>query len=318
MNNSPLVSVAMATYNGERYLREQLDSVFNQTYKNIEVIITDDSSSDGTSEILEEYNRKYDLNYTINQKQLGFVRNFEKALSLCRGEYIALADQDDIWLPEKIEHLINEIGEYSLIFSDAILIDTYGNNISESLKKISTYIADTETLFLLLFYRKYVYGCTMFFKKELLEKALPIPDNIGHHDWWLPIVAAKNGGIKYLDQKLMFYRQHKNNVSGDVKDHNIFYKLLRFFMKEYRERRKHFRSRIKTSMEAALGSGLPLESYERIILSDAIYYFDCFLTNKFDLKVLKIMFKHRYILFSKKHYLFLEIIMRSINKLLNC
>lgn len=315
MNNTPLVSVAIATYNGEQFLRDQLDSIYNQTYKNIEVIITDDCSTDGTFEILEEYSQKYGLSYYINKKRLGFVRNFEQALSLCRGEYIALADQDDIWLPEKIEHLINEIGNNYLIFSDAILIDTYGNKIAESFKTFSNYMADSETPFLLLFYRKYIYGCTMFFKKELLEKALPIPNGIGHHDWWFPIVATKNGGIKYLDKRLMFYRQHKNNVSGDVKGHVIFHKFLRFFISEYREKRKNFRSRIKRSMEAALTSHLPLKSYERVILSDAICYFDCFLTNNFNIKVLKIMYKHRDILFSKRHYFVLEILMRFINKL---
>jgi glycosyltransferase involved in cell wall biosynthesis len=316
MNYTPLISVAIATYNGGQFLKDQLNSIYNQTYKNIEVIITDDCSTDGTLEILEEYSQKYGLNYYINEKNLGVVKNFERALSLCGGEYIALADQDDIWLPEKIQNLVNEIGNYSLIFSDAILVDTYGNKIAESLKKVSNYIADTETPFLQLFYRKNIYGCTMFFRKELLQKALPIPDDVGQHDWWLPIVAAKNRGIKYLDRRLMFYRQHKNNISGDVKDHIIFYKLLRLFMSEHREKRKKFRARIKKDIEASLNSSLPLEDDERVMLTGAIYYFDSFLKNEINMKVLFTIYKYRDFLFSKRKYFVLEIIHRVLHKVL--
>ena len=97
-----LVSIAMATYNGEKYLKEQLDSIYAQTYKDIEVIVCDDCSSDKTVEILDEYKEKYGLKYYINEKNLGFKKNFEKAISLCSGDFIALADQDDIWIENKI------------------------------------------------------------------------------------------------------------------------------------------------------------------------------------------------------------------------
>ena len=98
MINYPLISIAIATYNGEKYLEEQLDSIYAQTYKNIEVIVTDDCSSDKTVEILKKYYKSHGLKYVINETNLGFVKNFEKAISLCRGDYIALSDQDDIWL----------------------------------------------------------------------------------------------------------------------------------------------------------------------------------------------------------------------------
>ena len=130
-----LVSIAMATYNGEKYLRKQLESIYNQTYKNIEFIVCDDRSSDKTVKILQEYQNKYGLKFFINEQNLGFVKNFEKAASLCTGEYIAFADQDDVWLPDKIEILLSEIGNNSLICSDAKLIDENNNQVAESLVK---------------------------------------------------------------------------------------------------------------------------------------------------------------------------------------
>jgi glycosyltransferase involved in cell wall biosynthesis len=92
-----MISLAMPTYNGERFLREQLDSIYNQTIVPDEVIVVDDCSTDGTISILEEYKKKYGLKYWVNEKNLGYNKNFEKAISLCTGDYIALSDQDDVW-----------------------------------------------------------------------------------------------------------------------------------------------------------------------------------------------------------------------------
>ena len=105
------ISIALATYNGGRFLREQLDSIYAQTWRNIEVVASDDRSSDDTVAILEEYGQSHGLRYEINDENLGFVRNFEKILARCTGDFIALADQDDIWLPDKLERLIAGIGD---------------------------------------------------------------------------------------------------------------------------------------------------------------------------------------------------------------
>src|SRR5574344_2136916 len=98
-----MISLALPTYNGEKYLREQLDSIFNQTMVPEEIVVVDDRSTDSTIQILEEYKQKYGLKYYINEQNLGYNKNFEKAITLCQGDYIALCDQDDVWLPEKIE-----------------------------------------------------------------------------------------------------------------------------------------------------------------------------------------------------------------------
>ena len=120
----PLVSIAMCTYNGEPFLREQMDSLVKQDYRPIELVIVDDGSTDATQSILAEYANQHDfIKLHVNDSNLGFIKNFEKAISLCSGEYISLCDQDDIWFPEKTSALMAGIGEASLIYSTLAFID---------------------------------------------------------------------------------------------------------------------------------------------------------------------------------------------------
>lgn len=216
VDEAPLVSVAMATYNGEKFLRGQLDSIYNQTYKNIEVVVTDDCSNDGTINILEEYTSKYGLRYFINDKNLGLTKNFEKAMSLCKGELIALADQDDIWLPSKLETLVNEIGGFTLIYSSSYLTDEENTFIDEP------YITIDESEFRFrenskqtrqLIARNWVISHAMLFKQDLLQWALPIPPGFYYHDAWLAIVASKLNGIRFLNKCLMYYRRHSSSLT---------------------------------------------------------------------------------------------------------
>lgn len=207
------VSIAMATYNGEKFLCQQLDSILSQTYKNLEVIICDDCSTDSTCTILKLYSQKDDrIKLFFNEKNLGLVKNFEKALSLCTGEYIALGDQDDIWENNKIACLIESIEGSLLIHSDALLINNDGIVINTSYstysqknlnKNIHSYLLENN-----------VTGCTALFSNKLLKYALPFPENILVHDWWLALCAYKHGAITYLDQPLIRYRQHESNQIG--------------------------------------------------------------------------------------------------------
>jgi len=216
-----MISIAMATYNGEKYLRKQLDSIYNQTFKDFELVVCDDASTDSTVSILKEYHGQYGLKYYINEKNLGYIKNFEKAVSLCSGEYIALSDQDDIWVPEKLEILLKEIGSYSLICSDADLINETGDVFFYSFRKYDNiYIPKEDKQFNNLFYSNFVTGCTCLFKKEILKEAFPFPDNIPH-DWWLAIHASLNQKIKYLYLSLVQYRQHSGNAIGSVRNNKI-------------------------------------------------------------------------------------------------
>jgi glycosyltransferase involved in cell wall biosynthesis len=233
--NSPLVSVVMGTYNGGKYLREQLESIYGQTYKKIEVIVSDDCSTDNTVEILKEFSRDHGLKCYINEKNLGLVKNFEKVLSLAKGDYIALADQDDIWYPGKIELLLNNIGPSSLIHSGVHVIDGLGRPHGDAFV-VSEYSRDhTEKVnFSDFLETAWVLGCTSLIERSLLEKCLPFPDGVMFHDWWLTMAAIKLGhGIKYIHEPTIKYRQYGENTAFkffmDISWHKKrfdFYKLL--------------------------------------------------------------------------------------------
>jgi glycosyltransferase involved in cell wall biosynthesis len=209
----PKISVAMTTYNGEKYLREQLDSILSQSYRIHEIVISDDCSTDNTSNILKEYAFRFHglLHINFNVKNLGYTKNFEKTIHLCTGDYIALCDQDDIWEKDKIKNLFEQIGNNCIIHSDARLIDKNGIIISNSYSR-STHKKIIPTIFDLLL-RNYLTGCTTLFTKELYAMSFPFPDDF-YHDWWLAIVAANCNGIAYTSKPLIRYRQHDSNVIG--------------------------------------------------------------------------------------------------------
>src|SRR4051812_29514296 len=118
----PLVSIIVCTYNGEQFLEEQLQSVVNQTYPNIEITISDDKSTDQTAAILKKYEEKNNIQVRYNEMNIGFLKNFELAVGMASGNYIAFCDQDDIWLPNKIERLLGAISDHSLVYSNSLLI----------------------------------------------------------------------------------------------------------------------------------------------------------------------------------------------------
>ena len=233
VNNDKLVSIAMATYNGEKYLREQLDSIYNQTYKNIEVIVCDDCSVDETVTILEEYKQKYGLIYYINEKNLGFVKNFEKAASLCNGEFIAFSDQDDIWLPEKIETLVNEICDYSLIHTNSALINANGEDLNDTLKsRLLRELGLKQAVnFKGINKQEALQGAACLFKKNIATKAIPFPSEF-YHDYWISLVALKMNGIKYIDRCLVKYRLHNNNAVG-INQECEYLSRINFFKKYF-------------------------------------------------------------------------------------
>lgn len=208
-----LVSIAMATYNGDKYLQKQLDSIVNQTYANLEIIICDDCSYDSTVEIIRNY-MKVDkrIQLYLNENNLGYVKNFEKSLSLCSGEYIALSDQDDIWEVNKIETLVANIGDTLLIHSNVSLIDENDNLLRIEWKKsILEYTEINDFLF-----SNVVTGCSTMISKKLLQDALPFPDGLAYHDWYLALCAIKSNSIKFVDIPLLKYRQHASQDTGAI------------------------------------------------------------------------------------------------------
>ena len=206
------VSIAMCTYNGERFLAEQLDSILNQSYQNIEVVIVDDCSNDQTLSILHRYAEQDNrVRVFQNQQNLGFVKNFEKAIATCQSDYIALADQDDVWFKDKIAVLMAEIGESLLIYSRVSLVDENGNSLKEefpgpSIKRIDGSCA------LSLIIANCVTGHACLIRRELFEQARPALANMPYHDQWLAIVAAAAGRMKASGSVLSYYRSHGKNV----------------------------------------------------------------------------------------------------------
>ncbi len=217
MNNKqqPLVSIAVCTYNGEKFLIEQLDSLLGQSYRHIEVIVVDDCSKDDTFSILKQYKEK-NSNFKAyqNDQNLGYIKNFEKAISLCNGDYIALCDQDDIWDHSKIELQLDSIGDHALIYHDSEFIDDQGRSLGKKKSNVlNMYQGDSSIPFLFF---NCVSGHACLFNRKLIPYCLPFPKEI-FHDRWLTFAATNNGGITYLDKALVKYRQHENTDTNILK-----------------------------------------------------------------------------------------------------
>lgn len=209
MEKEPLISIALCTYNGEKYIREQMESLIGQTYSNLEIIIVDDHSTDDTVKILESY-KKENIKIYYNEKNIGFNKNFEKALRLCKGIYIAISDQDDIWEKDKIEILFKNIGDKMMVYSNSMLIDAEGKTIRKRFKKLMPPTGDPRQFSI----RNYVAGHTLLLKKDFLSYVLPIPSNC-FYDWWFAINAANEGSVCCIDRCLTKQRFHGNNSSAE-------------------------------------------------------------------------------------------------------
>lgn len=238
MENS-LVSIAMATYNGERFLREQIDSLAKQTYTNLEIIICDDCSTDDTWPILEEYART-DSRIQIfqNKKNLGTVKNFETAISKCKGAFIALSDQDDIWLSQKIEicmqHMLQTTAAHPdipvLVHTDLCLIDETGKTLASSMWNEQNTFPHLYKHPEQVAVHNFVTGCTLLMNRESLGISLPFPPEVVMHDWWIALNVIKKGLIVSVDIPTILYRQHGSNQIGFQKTDTTFFiqKIFQF------------------------------------------------------------------------------------------
>ena len=214
MNEFPLVSVVLGTYNGEAYLREQLCSVLAQTYPALEIIAIDDGSRDRTVDILREHaGRDPRIRVVVNERNLGFIRNFEKGCRLAGGKYIALCDQDDYWFPEKIEKMVVAIGDYPMLYCDSDLCGEDLQPLGRRISDLVHYQSFDDCRQLCVFSR--MYGHATLITRELFEKASPFLEEVPH-DGWLAFHASLYGGVRYLPEVLVKYRQHAGNIFGVV------------------------------------------------------------------------------------------------------
>lgn len=209
--SNPLVSIALCTYNGERFLQQQLDSLVNQSYDNLEIIAVDDKSTDNTLAILKMYETKYKfLKIHQNETNIGFRLNFETALLKCSGEFLALCDQDDIWDLDKIKVQVENINENTLVYHDSALIDSNGLKLNKNISDvINMYSGNKHHYFL---FENCISGHTCLFSRSLLKDLLPLPETV-YHDRWLGFIATLRGNVLYLDQTLVDYRQHSSSTT---------------------------------------------------------------------------------------------------------
>jgi glycosyltransferase involved in cell wall biosynthesis len=217
VTREPLVSVAMATCEGERFLAAQLDSLLAQSWGNLEIVVSDDLSTDRTWEILQQYAGRGRVRILRNERRLGIAKNFENAVRACTGELIALSDQDDIWKPEKIRTLVGELGDFSLIYGR--VEEVLGANGEIELEPVSHQISafarrnGTGRAVPHLLSENWVVSHSLLFRRSVLDLALPFPESYPHHDWWLALTAATQGGIRFLDRSLQLYRRHSRSAT---------------------------------------------------------------------------------------------------------
>lgn len=210
--DAPLVSVALCTYNGAKFLNEQLDSILSQSYRNLEIVIVDDGSKDNTWQILEEYAISDDrIRLHRNKHNLGYTANFARAIELCSGDFIALSDQDDIWEPAKIAELRAAIQDNILVYHNSDFINDNDERINDD-TVASVYRLYDGTSCLPFIMSNCVHGHAVMFKRELTKFLFPFNKKYPH-DWWLAYVAFNVGSVKYVDKILVHYRQHQHSIT---------------------------------------------------------------------------------------------------------
>jgi len=211
-SSNPMLSVCMATYNGENYLREQLDSILPQLAPEDELVISDDSSTDRTLEIIHSFADDR-IRLLTGNRFFSPIYNFENALKQANGDIIALADQDDIWLPDKLALIRQKVGEKidqpALFMLDGYIIDAKGQRTGQTIfgRKPPKHGV------LANLYDNTFTGCTLAFTRELLDIALPFPPGIPMHDSWLGMLALLHGEVQFIETRTMEYRRHGANLS---------------------------------------------------------------------------------------------------------
>lgn len=214
------VDILLATYNGQKYLREQLDSILNQEYKNFNLIISDDFSTDSTRDILKEYENKDErIKVIYQEKNIGSNANFEFLLTQVQSEYYMFSDQDDVWKRDKVRLSIEAIENHGvdLVYTDLEVVDENLKIINNSFNRKMRLIRKQRRYqdYRLEYLYNCVTGCTMICRTSKLKDILPFPNDKNIlHDYWIALITSLNGKIYYLDIPTIKYRQHIGNQVG--------------------------------------------------------------------------------------------------------
>ena len=285
---TPSVSVVLATYNGEKYIAEQLESISQQSYQNFNVIIVDDASSDDTVAIVQSFMKRLPLKLIENEDNLGYIKNFEKALSLADADYIAPCDQDDVWTSDKLQTLVDNIDDATLIYSNSELVDAEGKSLKHTLsEKLKNNFVSTHSALSFVF-DNCVSAHAMLFKKELLDSIFPFPDTL-YFDAWIAANAASLNDVKYMDKNLVLYRQHTTNTLS------ITSKKPKVKMTKSEKKAKENATTINM-IEDLLDAPRHSEQ-EREIFNNLLQAYRRFSRSWFNLELFLLLFQHRHLFF---------------------
>ena len=220
-----MISVCMATYNGSRYLREQIDSILVQLSKEDELVISDDYSTDSTCDIIKAYNYPR-IKLFSNELQKGVTHNFENALLHSKGDIIFFADQDDVWLPNKVKELSDFLdqGNYDVVTGNCALTDS---NLNITQERYYTNKSPLDRTVWGNFVKDLWLGSCMAFKREVLMATLPFPKRMAAHDLWIALYSQLHFKCGYYPKVLQLYRRHDATVSfaGGKSTNKLSYKI---------------------------------------------------------------------------------------------
>lgn len=232
------VSVALATYNGQEFLKEQIDSIINQLGDGDELIISDDGSTDATIEIINSYLIDHRVRLYKNPDK-GVIKNFENAINKTRNEIIILSDQDDVWLPNKVNYIKSEFND-----NNASLIVTAAKRVNSNLEELEMNTTQNRIwqkgIFRNFVKNTYI-GCCMAFDRKLLDLVLPFPSSIPMHDVWIGLLAElSRSEIRYIDEPLILYRRHGNTATTNHRSNikKIVYWRVNLFINLFKRLRK--------------------------------------------------------------------------------
>jgi glycosyltransferase involved in cell wall biosynthesis len=264
VKESPMISILLATYNGEKYIEAQLDSLFKQSIQEFILYINDDQSTDATWDIINNYKNRFPDRIKISQSKFnsGSAKfNFMNMMTKIRDDYVMLCDQDDVWLPNKIEKSMNKILELEscygkgvplLIHTDLTVVDSDLNIISKSLRKMMNLNYNRNKMCHLLV-QNIITGCTIIYNRSLANVVNAMPSSFIMHDGWIALIASAFGKIDHLNEQTILYRQHEKSELGAVDANNIKY-ILSKFSNLSKIKRKEFKKATYNQAESFLNA----------------------------------------------------------------
>ncbi len=243
------VSIALAVYNGEKYLPELLNSLNNQTLTPLELVVLDDCSSDNSIQIIKSFPSNFEKRIFYNEKNMGPVYTFKKLAGLCNGKFIAFCDQDDVWIPKKLEWSFTKIKKLNdniptIVFTDLSLINEESELIENSFWKIRKLVQPEKFDFGDILCANIVTGCTTLINQSMKTELEKMPLNVIMHDWWMALIAFSFGQYSFIHEPTVLYRSHTSSVTSKHK--TTFFTV---FLEEYKKKETYLNENIEQAVE---------------------------------------------------------------------